>query len=251
MNLQVVLNTFATEVFRDQADADYITARACWRLRLREQFLWSALQALEKYLKAILLFNGRSALWPGTDQRGKEFGHDLPRLFQSVSAIEDLVIELPEWAGDFFATLERFGNNRYLSKSAYSLPEWLGKLDELTWSLRRYAQFMRIIAMLDGEARELLHAKLQAINNPKNRSHPTRYCPFHGFLEKVNDRPPKDPTRQALVWNNQFYGRKSRKQLTYISWLSSIVPPQCRDWFDSGEWRSEVEKYVRLRFHDW
>jgi len=62
MDLQVVLNTYATDIFRNQADFDYISARANYRLKLRQQFLWSAQQAVEKYLKAILLFNGKSAI---------------------------------------------------------------------------------------------------------------------------------------------------------------------------------------------
>lgn len=61
MEFQIVLNTFACDVFRKQADYDYISARANYRMRLRQQFLWSAQQAVEKYLKATLLFNGRSA----------------------------------------------------------------------------------------------------------------------------------------------------------------------------------------------
>ena len=36
-------------------------ARACYRLKFSQQFLWSPLQAVEKYLKAILLYNDRSA----------------------------------------------------------------------------------------------------------------------------------------------------------------------------------------------
>jgi hypothetical protein len=35
---------------RDVADEDYIAARALYRIRLDRQFLWSALQAIEKYL---------------------------------------------------------------------------------------------------------------------------------------------------------------------------------------------------------
>jgi hypothetical protein len=52
MELQVILNTFASDVFRKQADYDYIAARANYRMRLRQQFLWSAHQSVEKYLKA-------------------------------------------------------------------------------------------------------------------------------------------------------------------------------------------------------
>lgn len=51
------LNDFATRSFRDIADQDYIMARAAYRATLYPQFLWSGLQAIEKYLKAILLYN--------------------------------------------------------------------------------------------------------------------------------------------------------------------------------------------------
>jgi hypothetical protein len=61
MDLTVRLNQFAS-LFRDIGDEDYISARANYQLRLREQFFWAGLQALEKYLKAILLHNGRSTL---------------------------------------------------------------------------------------------------------------------------------------------------------------------------------------------
>jgi HEPN domain-containing protein len=57
--LRRALFAFATRVFRDQADRDYIAARLSYRAQLRDQFLWSALQALEKYFKGILLFNER------------------------------------------------------------------------------------------------------------------------------------------------------------------------------------------------
>ena len=55
------LNDFAKRSFRDVADQDYIAARMSYRANLREPFLWSSLQALEKYFKAILLFNRESS----------------------------------------------------------------------------------------------------------------------------------------------------------------------------------------------
>jgi hypothetical protein len=39
---------FIDRSFRDVADNDYAAARATYRLRLSQQFLWSALQALGK-----------------------------------------------------------------------------------------------------------------------------------------------------------------------------------------------------------
>lgn len=47
--------------FRREADYDYISARANFRMAFPQQFLWAGSQAVEKYLKGILLLNGRSA----------------------------------------------------------------------------------------------------------------------------------------------------------------------------------------------
>jgi hypothetical protein len=57
---RVIVNSFATECFRNVADTDYVAARMHSRFGLIEQFQWSALQAIEKYLKAILLYNARA-----------------------------------------------------------------------------------------------------------------------------------------------------------------------------------------------
>jgi len=62
------INDFANRSFRDHADQDYIMARIAYLKEFDQQFRWCALQALEKYLKAILLYNRVSA---------KGIGHNL------------------------------------------------------------------------------------------------------------------------------------------------------------------------------
>ena len=57
MNIDVLVNDFATRSFRNMADEDYIAARMAYRAQLVPQFLWLSLQALEKYLKCILVLN--------------------------------------------------------------------------------------------------------------------------------------------------------------------------------------------------
>jgi hypothetical protein len=52
-SLQVRVNDFAIRSFRDTADCDYISARMAFRARLIPQFLWSGLQAIEKYFTKI------------------------------------------------------------------------------------------------------------------------------------------------------------------------------------------------------
>jgi integrase len=53
--LDAHLNNFAMQCFRDIADGDYIAARMAFRADLIPQALWASEQAIEKYLKAILL----------------------------------------------------------------------------------------------------------------------------------------------------------------------------------------------------
>lgn len=50
-HLEMRVNDFAARSFRDVADRDYVAARLACRAGLMPQFLWSAQQAFEKYLK--------------------------------------------------------------------------------------------------------------------------------------------------------------------------------------------------------
>ncbi|MBD5749812.1 HEPN domain-containing protein, partial [Citrobacter freundii] len=52
---KVLLNNAAKRSFRDMADQDYLTARVCFKNNLPFQFLWMSQQAIEKYIKCILL----------------------------------------------------------------------------------------------------------------------------------------------------------------------------------------------------
>src|SRR5436190_23809187 len=110
MTLRDALFALATEVFQKQADKDYIVARSCYRMNLREQFLWASLQACEKYLKGTLLFNGQSArydpvTYDSKKNRNEEFGHNLSLLFKVVCTIGDLPLDKPDWLPDFLEYL--------------------------------------------------------------------------------------------------------------------------------------------------
>ena len=99
MDLTVRLNQYAS-LFRHLADEDYISARSNYQLRLREQFFWAGLQAVEKYLKAILLHNGRSTL---------NYGHNLPKLLKAVRQISYLKFQVPGLVYQFLTRLRELG----------------------------------------------------------------------------------------------------------------------------------------------
>ena len=73
---EVLINDFATRSFRDTADGDYIAARLAYRARLSQNFLWSSLHAIEKYLKCILILNRIKA----------PQGHDLEKILQVLNS---------------------------------------------------------------------------------------------------------------------------------------------------------------------
>jgi HEPN domain-containing protein len=67
------------------ADGDYISARMCYRARLVVQYLWASQQAIEKYLKCILLL----ARIPAPDIK-----HDLGRALKEITASGAISLDL-------------------------------------------------------------------------------------------------------------------------------------------------------------
>lgn len=236
MDLQLILNTYATDIFRKQADYDYISARSNYRLKLRQQFLWSAQQAVEKYLKAILLFNGKSI---------KRFSHDLDTLVDEVEKIKLLNFALDSIDEKFLAYLSKQGCNRYLSTSAYNMADAIQSLDKLVWNIRRYCQFIPDRGIggklpVDG----LQEAIVSKINNPNNMKRPHKFKLFRGELENIINKDPKDPARKALIWANLWYGKKKRVRVLYNSFSSSEIPPNERGW-NGVNW-DEISRYIKI-----
>jgi HEPN domain-containing protein len=247
MELQVILNTFASDVFRKQADYDYIAARANYRMRLRQQFLWSAHQSVEKYLKAMLLFNGRSARFytPAGTTKKREFGHNLDALFAEVKNIALFKIEIEPEDEKFLSHLSSQGGaNRYLSTSAYNTSDAIHRLDRLVWHIRRYCQYIADRGLGCREAVPgMQEAVVRSIADPSKKTTPHSFALFGGELEAVIKRDPKDPARKALVWANLWYGKKKRLRVTYDSFSSSEIPPNEREW-TGVDWKL-IEEYVK------
>jgi HEPN domain. len=122
------VNAFATQSFQDQADRDYIAARLACRYELHPQFLWASHQAIEKYIKAILLYNRVKAL---------RVGHDL---MTALSLVETLPfnIELSSQSRNFIAHLASVGEFRYIDVPYHVYGHILVDLDLAVWEVRRY-----------------------------------------------------------------------------------------------------------------
>ena len=117
------INNFASRSFRDVADGDYINARMCYRAHLVSQFHWSALQAFEKYYKAILLYNRIEA---------KNVGHNLSEA-QRLSEKLPFSIKLSESSIKFIDHLDTYGRFRYLESSYFIKGPALAELDKAVW----------------------------------------------------------------------------------------------------------------------
>jgi hypothetical protein len=132
------------ELFVRTADENYITARWCAINQLNTDFLWLGLHCLEKYLKAVLLMNGRSS---------EKFAHNIVRLYTDVEALagpllpdrleQPAQLDIATWfdqtSREFIQHLQRNGNanNRYLLYGYRTFSQDLHMLDTMVFAIRR------------------------------------------------------------------------------------------------------------------
>jgi HEPN domain-containing protein len=247
LKLQVALNSYAREVFRDQADQDYISARSIYRLKFREQFLWSSLQAVEKYLKGILLYNGVSALyknWPST--KGPQFSHDLVALLEAVKKVPDIDFDCPAGVERFVDYLNRLGPNRYFDRPTYTRGDEIHSLDQAVWHIRRYCQDLHfeVNDPVTGK-RDVVADLARGLKSPNLLTKPWKFRLFGGFLEKSLEGN-KSLVRDSLVWKNFYYGRRGKHVVTYPPLTGSANPPSVRSWARDSNIRNQLEQYVKL-----
>lgn len=132
------------ELYVHTADENYITARWCSIQRLHTDFAWSGVHALEKYIKAVLLYNGQPAT---------KHGHDIVMLYESIKPLANGLLpstlakparlRISHW---FERTPEGFlkhlygnGNadNRYLIYGHDTRDEDIHMLDSMVFTIRR------------------------------------------------------------------------------------------------------------------
>jgi hypothetical protein len=207
--------TAITMMFRDVADKDYIAARVLFRNDLELQFLWSALQALEKYLKGILLYNG-------CDTRGLK--HSLSRALGRVLSIEGVGFQLPPDLAPFLDHLEAFGQNRYLTLPHYFHDDELLRLDKAVWHVRRYCQYFGAVAADSEAKRALLQSRLASVHSSRWLKCPERFRIVGGYLEDVL-QDGASSERASLVWNNLYFGSRARRSPPRMKIRSVSINP--------------------------
>lgn len=189
------------DLFIRTADENYITARWCFLNQLNLDFLWLAVHALEKYMKAVLLLNGADA---------KQYGHDITKLYDALTPIAGAL--LPSMLSKpvnlntgfwkdmtperFLGRLYRNGNadNRYLLYGYTALGSDLHMLDMMVFAIRRLS------VVLDGPHAPAWNA---GVPRPTNREllteqqdwFDTMYLP----LDQAISAKDETPARQAAL----------------------------------------------------
>ncbi len=216
MDIETLVNDFAIRSFRDQADQDYLTARMAFRAGIVTPALWQSQQAVEKYLKCILLLNRIPA---------KRVGHDLKAALDTINSSGKFTVDLTPVTSKFIAYLNTFGRFRYLEISTFAFGADLVTLDRAIWELRRYctfsSQFYELV-LQDG------------VLPPSVRIE-------GGYLENILDDE-NHPARAFLLRSNAFFGRRRRRRVAVAKWWKATNAPL----YLNPQIIDEVLKYVHL-----
>ena len=199
MNLEALVNDFALRSFRDIGDADYIAARLALRATLVTQFLWASQQAVEKYLKCILLLHRI---------RATDVWHDLGKALSKIAGSGKLTLNLTRGTEEFVGKLDERGKFRYLEVSIVAFDEELITLDRAVWELRRYC------TLSEGPRQATLRDGYPV---PRVR------LPG-GYLEKIVDNA-SHPAREPLLWQNGFFGKRARRRVRLPGWMQATNAP--------------------------
>jgi len=229
--LDSMVNTFAVRSFRHVADADYIAARMACRAGLMNQFLWSSQQAIEKYLKAILLFNRIPAVG---------VGHDLAKALQLTDKLR-FKLDLRPDSRKFFDHVATYGSYRYLEVSSHVVGPALLNLDMTIWDIRRYCQFFDVPGE-NATSMEIRIYNLTWESILRSAEKPAPLFQIHGgLLEDIISRQ-KHPAREPLLWQNAFFGRRHRQTIKVVDQMQITNAPL---WLHP-EMLDELVKYVFL-----
>ncbi len=195
-----LLDDFAFRSFRDLADADYIAARMACRAALVFPFLWSSQQAIEKYLKCILLLNRVRAV---------DIGHDLSKAIARIKDSRKVDLELTASSTEFISRLDSLGvAARYFEASFGAAADEVVLLDQAVWDVRRCCSLEKQVSA----------------RKPENDGLVPRVRLPGGLLEKIADNK-NDRAREPLLWQNGFFGEKRRRHVRPGGWFQVHIAP--------------------------
>ena len=206
-------NEFIYRSFRDVADCDYIAARLNHRAGLYDQFLWSALQAVEKYIKTILLIY---------DKKTQHIGHDLPKGIRYIELIPDIHWDFDDKMKKFLEFLFIYGGDRYSSFPRGTMGDELFVLDSVIWKIRRYCQDLEL---LKKPSINLYINYLKTIQSKKCIEEANKFRLLHrGYIERVLDTKSFLKQRECLVYKNFYFGTNKKHRIKYNFSITGSTP---------------------------
>jgi hypothetical protein len=208
------INQFGIRCFRDTGDDDYIAARLAMRARLAGPFLWSAEQAVEKYLKCILMLNRRP-----TNGLSHKIGPALDRINNSLP----FRIKLRKGEQAIFDHLAEWDADRYLLGSFVLRDIEVLQLDRLAWKLRGYCQPLDVVHYADPPCEKVLMENVRRIEANLDGEPKSGYLEG-GKLERIlQDR--NHPAHGPLVWKNLMYSLSKRNSVKFRSGFQAVNSP--------------------------
>lgn len=200
------------QMFINTADDNYISARAAYFEERDRDFWWLTMHAMEKYLKAILLMNGRST---------QQYAHKLAPLIEAVGrldkALEPPAFERPTWLGpirifddanaNFISALDVYGHpsSRYGTYSYVLARDDILRADHYIYWARRFARPLRQVKF-DGT--EIDWASELAGSPGVWRHH------IDAPIERLADLPVGDTRRRGLAEANFAFFPDEQKRVT-------------------------------------
>ena len=200
-----ILWKFATDSLLHNADREYILARESYFNNFDIQFLWLAHQAIEKYLKSILLYNRSSA---------KEINHDLNKAIKKIILINEIKFVITDEEKEYIINLNINGQNRYFDKKLLLDASYLNMLDKTVWSIRRYCDnyWYKDHNFNEKCNRKDFNEKIDFLTSNLNLSNPVNFRLNHGFIEKIFEK--KSSTAyKMLVYKNFYYGSRRKNKI--------------------------------------
>lgn len=191
---RIYLNQFG-DYLLEQADKDYIASRALYRRELIVHSANLAHQCVEKYLKAVLLYIGKST---------RDFSHNIDEL-RKISV--ELGTDLGEDSIKAIKLLNGLHNvSRYAGSGSYSVNVgFIYYLDYFVRDIRPYAQNRNLKNTWKVES------NIKRIKS--GHEYKASGILFNGYLEKVLSSKAKNTVKikNDLVWNNPFFGSKNKE----------------------------------------
>ncbi|MBI2791207.1 MAG: hypothetical protein HYX61_04545 [Gammaproteobacteria bacterium] len=196
MDIEQYLDEKAYSCLRDVADEDYICARMAFKAQCSINFHWLALQAIEKYIKCILLLRRKKA----------KFGHDLRKGLKKAKRLD--LFHIDKDSIEFILYINKYGSPsaRYLELATAISPPMLNKLDKAVWEIRRYC-----IKHVDSE-----HFR-KVENIPILERNFSNFSLQRGYLERILSDNLHSVSKDALIWCNPYFGSTEKVKNIHFS----------------------------------